>query len=500
MLCAALLAAGALVFAALSGPAEAAYPGKNGKIAFVSERDGDDEIYVMKAAPESGANQPLRLTDNSLSDREPAFSPDGSRIAFRRISGAGNFDIWTMNADGTGQRKLTSGQAVEADPTWSPDGTRIAFCKDGAIHIMDADGKNQKPLTDPGFAFDREPAWSPDGVEIAFTSDRDSPLGGSDIYVIDANAPESPSNPARQLTEDADNNPQDDTDEAPAWSPEGSRIAFETDRGGDFNQIWVMDADGTDQESLTANPKTYGRQPAWSPDGSKVALANHKDNGDLETFVINADGTGGTYLTDNQTGDDEDPDWQPLPQCTKIGTAGDDTLVGTAGKDVLCGLGGKDTINGMGGDDIALGGAGDDRLVGSPGNDTLNGATGTDAVVYSGSATAIRASLATGFARGQGSDALLGVEDLTGSKLADVVTGSGAANVLLGLGGSDTLRAGSGDDRVVGGVGADRLLGEGGDDRLDSRDGVNGNDSLRGGPGTDTCAKDATEASVLGCP
>ncbi len=185
-------------------------------------------------------------------------------------------------------------------------------------------------------------------------------------------------------------------------------------------------------------------------------------------------------LTDNDA-DDIDPDWQPLPRCTRTRTAGDDTLVGTADKDVLCGLGGDDTLKGLGGDDIVLGSPGNDRLVGSPGNDTLNGSAGVDTSLYPGS-TPVRANLTTGFATGVGSDALSGIENLSGSGANDQLTGSSVANML------------------VGGKGADRLYGLSGADTLNSRDGVNGNDTLDGGSGTDKCVKDATEKSVKSCP
>ncbi len=494
MLCAALLATGALVFAALSGPAEAAFPGKNGKIVFASNRttgagvhspSGDYEIFAMTSA----GTGLVQLTDNSAADYGPAYSPDGSRVAFVRGD-----DVYVMNADGTGQRRLTNAFEGSYDPAYSPDGTSIAFTRglsNAEVWVMDADGANERALVETwGQASARKPAYSPDGSMLAFECRDVAVAFHSDVCTV---RPDGVTG-WKQLTTDF----AADTD--PAWSNLGGTILFTSERDG-HEEVYIMNADGTNQGRETNSSKN-SRHPIFSPDGGKISFASDRD-GDSDIYVMSASPESATNtpvkLTQNGA-DDRDPDWQPLPRCTKTGTAGDDTLVGTADEDVLCGLGGNDTVDGMGGDDIALGGAGDDRLVGSADNDIMNGQSGTDLAVYSGSVAAVQASLATGFAKGQGSDALGGVESLIGSNLDDALTGSGAANSLFGFGGADTLRAGPGGDRVVGGSGDDRLLGEDGDDWLDATDGVNGNDRLNGGTGKDTCAKDATEASVVGCP
>jgi Ca2+-binding RTX toxin-like protein len=126
--------------------------------------------------------------------------------------------------------------------------------------------------------------------------------------------------------------------------------------------------------------------------------------------------------------------------CTVTGTSGNDVLQGTSGDDVICGLGGNDTLRGLGGNDILKGGDGLDTLLGGTGGDTLDGGGGTDTASYSGSATAVVASLATGTATGEGSDSFKAVENLTGSPLNDALTGSSGTNTLSGGGGADTLR------------------------------------------------------------
>ena len=152
------------------------------RIAFDSDRDGNWEIYVMNADG-SGVT---RLTDNDAADGFPAWSPDGRRITFDSDRD-GNWEIYVMNADGSGVARLTDNGAADGFPAWSPDGRRIAFesNRDGnvEIYLMNPDGSGVVRLTYNGAA-DFSPAWSPDGRRIAFYSNRDD--GNWDIYVMNA--------------------------------------------------------------------------------------------------------------------------------------------------------------------------------------------------------------------------------------------------------------------------------------------------------------------------
>lgn len=218
------------------------------KIAFVSNRDGNKEIYVMGT---DGKNQ-TRLTQNQTDDTSPDWSPDGKRIAFRS-SRDGDYEIYIMDVDGKNQIRLTQNQARDQNPAWSPDGKRIVFASrqnDGnlGIYVMDMDGKNQTRLTQ-NKADDQNPAWSPDGKRIAFDSDRD---GNKQIYVMDVDG----KNQIR-LTHNKAN------DQNPAWNPDGKKITFDSTRDGN-EQIYVMDADGKNQTNLTQNKSNDG-MPAWSP-------------------------------------------------------------------------------------------------------------------------------------------------------------------------------------------------------------------------------------------
>ena len=222
-----------------------------GKIAFHSGRSGNFEIYTMNP---DGSNQ-TRLTNNTASDLWPAISPDGTRIAFTS-NRSGNGDIWVMNSDGTGQTRLTNHPGLDAQPSFSPDGSRIVFLSDRngnqEIYVMNADGSDQTRLTNsprPDF----EPVFSPDGSKIAFTSQR---LGPGQVYIMNANG----SDQVRLSSAMVD-------EYDPSFSPDG-RIAFESLRDGNF-QIYLMNSDGSDQTRLTNN--TAGDfSPSW---GGLVLLA-----------------------------------------------------------------------------------------------------------------------------------------------------------------------------------------------------------------------------------
>ncbi len=280
----------ALISVVPANLAQAAFPGANGKIVFVSNRDGNDEIYAMVA---DGSGQ-TRLTTNAVLDDDPVWSPDASRIAFRSDRD-GNPEIYVMNANGTGQTRLTNNLATDQKPTWSPDGTRIAFWSDRTgnpeIYVMNADGTGQINLSNNAAA-DLQPAWSPAGNRIAFWSDRD---GNLEIYAMNADG----TGQAR-LTNDVAN------DEDPAFSPDGTRLVFNRNLAGN-NEVHVMNADGTGQTRLT-NSLGFDGQATWSPDGNRIAFLSTRD-GNLEIYGMNADGSSQARLTSNAANDSA-PDWQ----------------------------------------------------------------------------------------------------------------------------------------------------------------------------------------------
>jgi hypothetical protein len=165
-----------------------------------------------------------------------------------------------------------------------------------------------------------------------------------------------------------------ENDYSPAWSPDGSSIAFASDRDGNA-RVFTMHPDGTGVTALT-DGSSYDAAPAWSPDATKILFVRNQ-----QVWVMNRDGTGVQQLT-SSTGGGLAPAWQPLgPRpagCTLWGTGGNDLLVGTDSRDVVCGLGGDDTLIGLGGDDTLAGGDGNDYLAGGLGRDRLIGGPGDD--------------------------------------------------------------------------------------------------------------------------
>lgn len=261
------------------------YPGIQGRIVFVSDRDGNREIYIMN--PDGLFLQ--RLTNNSTQEDTPAVSPDGTQIAFVSQPLAGVSTIWVMNADGSNPIQLTAATADSYEPDWSPDGSTIAFSTrlggpDLQIYTMNADGTNQTPLIT--VAGSGMPSWSPDGTKIAYTQATGS--GAFDVFSADADG----NNPVQLTT-----NPAGKEAEFPNWSPDGTRIVFDSRDPGDGDvNINIMDSNGTNRIPLTDIPFAY--RATWSPDGSRIVYSGALVVGmGFDQYSINPDGSGTTNLT-----------------------------------------------------------------------------------------------------------------------------------------------------------------------------------------------------------
>jgi len=264
----------------------------NGQIAFVSDRDGNPEIYVIN----TDGSGVTRLTKNPAGDYAPTWSPDGTRIAFYSERD-GNAEIYVINADGSGLTRLTNDPANDYAPAWSPDGTRIAFHSHrykgaGRIFVMNADGSGATRLTDPAWD-DWAPAWSPDGKQIVFNSSRNNKR---DIWLMNADGSK-----MTNLTR----NPADDW--WPDWSPDGTHIAFHSTRDGNF-EIYTINTDSSGITRLTDHP-AGDYDPVWSPDGMRIAFTSDRC-GNRDIWIMKSDGSGITNLT-RYPAHDWAPAWRP---------------------------------------------------------------------------------------------------------------------------------------------------------------------------------------------
>lgn len=280
-----------LAFAAL--PADAAFPGRNGRIAFTREIGTNSEVFTMNG----GGSGQFRVTNSAGDERRPVFSPGGTRLAFARIIPPGNWDIFTANFDGREETNRTNDAAgQDYTPAFSPDGRRIAYSSFRGLHsdiyVMNVDGSRKRRLTATAAADEFYPAISPDGMRIAYQSNRD---GDWEIFTATATGSRE-----RQLTHNTAG------DLHPVFSPDGKRIAFESNRGGDV-EIYTMDLDGSRPVNRTRNPATDLR-PAFSPDGRRIAFDSNRD-GNREIYTMNVDGSGQRNRSNNPLSDDAVPDW-----------------------------------------------------------------------------------------------------------------------------------------------------------------------------------------------
>ena len=277
----------------------ASQSGPGGVLAFVTDRDGDSEIYLTN----SDGSGVVNLTDNPAEDWEPAWSPDGTKIVFNsdRSSAA---EVWLMDDDGSNPTRLTTNGSNGINFVWSPDGAKIAWqnwdstTDDYDICVVNADGTGFSNLTNDT-DYQARPEWSPDGTKILYQSAPSSILSETslpDVFVMNANG-----SGKTNLTDTPDA-----SDFAPVWSPDGTKIAF--GRGFDDQGIYVMDADGSDQVNLTQTD--YDGYPSWSPDGTKIAFARFINDTDM-IFVMDADGSDQTpAFTGNYNGGAK-VEWSP---------------------------------------------------------------------------------------------------------------------------------------------------------------------------------------------
>jgi TolB protein len=291
----------------LSPPALAAYPGANGRIAWEGvPTGGGTDTEIVSANPDGSGL--IALTSNSVDDIDPAWSPDGTKIAFARFNGS-VYEIWTMNANGSGQTAVVQQSKSVTHPTWSPAGNKLVFqyafsASDDDIWAADSTGLNsgvtQLATTTIN---ERDPAWRPGASQIAFTKFNAS-SGNWDIMFM--------TYPAGTVTPFLAGAAASFGE--PAWSPDGSKLAFQNGVSGVNDNIGRINADGTGYVGSLppgSGPTTQNdHNPAWSPEGQLIVWDWEGGTSPPEIRTQRFDGSLSNWITN--TGADRNPDWQPV--------------------------------------------------------------------------------------------------------------------------------------------------------------------------------------------
>ncbi len=299
---AALVVAGALALGSTASATPPSIPAVHAQapttgLVFASYRNGMSAIETINA---NGSGKRQLTAPQPSFEGQPAYSPDGSKIAYV----CGNFELCVMNADGSGQGRLTTSRWPQKweyvdHPTWSPEGTKIAFASnaEGKVHVyvINGDGTGLHRLAGTT-SNDDDPSWSPDGRKIAFDRYRSWSAGTSAIYVMNADGTQ-----PRRLS------PSGVDGYGPSWAPDGTQVTF-TAYTGDNAHIFIVNADGSDNHQLTRG-LCEETNPVWTPDGS--GLAFERNCADRLGIARGQFGGSIVRVTAPRHGFDLYPEWQP---------------------------------------------------------------------------------------------------------------------------------------------------------------------------------------------
>ena len=272
-----------------------------GRIVFQSDRRGRADVYIM--APDGSGQQNLTVTPSGARDMYPALSWDGQHIAFTSDR-KGGLDIYVMDVTGFNMKRLTFG-GYNTKAAWSPDNAKIAYMRRPTAHdryhiwVMNADGSGQRRLTNGNY-WDNFPTWLPDGSGIVFSSDRKD--DAYQLYRVTL-ADRIKDTQVTRLTFGGSR------DTEPDCAPDASRIVFSSDRN--VAGIFTIRLEGGDRQPVPNIRRTgYKRSmhPCWGPGGTSLAFSELGDT-TYQIYKINLDGTGKTRLTFVNRGVDRYPTW-----------------------------------------------------------------------------------------------------------------------------------------------------------------------------------------------
>lgn len=264
-------------------------------------------ISLATTIAATDAQEVIRYTPELLTritNAYPDYHPNGGKVAY--MSNAdGDFDVYVLDLSDWSRTQLTDAPERDGTPVWSPDGTRIAFqsFRDGhsQIYVMDADGSNQRNLSDNEYA-DEHPYWSADGQRIIFCSERPDP-NAPDSLNVDVYSMAADGSDVQRIT----HSPAVET--YASWSPDGSKIVCRRIISDNDWDVVILDAEGNDLNTLADSP-SYDGWPVWSPDGQQIAFASLR-TGVSRIYIANADGTNVRMIANDTATDDRQPTWAP---------------------------------------------------------------------------------------------------------------------------------------------------------------------------------------------